>query len=214
MAYVRVFLGIIGFGFCIAALMQFTTWIKGTAEPEVVTLRELASDDRPNNIHLTVTDFVFQSEYIQGGITKNSISEAWIPMLVVEEDGSFTSPERPVIAHVDHIQDDAQYLDEVFLRTEVTGLVANRLDALDARERAHLRDVTDNANLTQAIVINIDEKFPSLFAILGFVTLGSILIAICIWLSLKAANQPEEVTEIPSMKEFQATSRGNSHGID
>ncbi len=203
MAFVRVILGIVGFGLLVVALLEFTIWVRGTSQPQRVTVADLTSADSISSFHVTVTDPGFLEDYIQGGITESSPTEAWFPVFIQNEDGTIDAPVRPLIAHVEGLRDDPDRVNEILSRSELTGILQHHQSHLSEKEKEHLQEIILDGNIEHAIVLSVDQPFPSLASLLGYTLGGCLLMGICLWLSLKAPKQPPEEMDLPSMSQYK-----------
>lgn len=145
----------IGIGTLLLGGYQTSLLLRGTEAAEVVSIEELGQETGTNNVHLTVTDFVF-GEYIVTYKKDGTPARTWFPLLT--KAGNWT--QRPVVLHSKHATSPIT-INQVLQQRTVTGVVSNFMQSLGKSQREQFAAIYPNDDLSGAIALELNGTMPS-----------------------------------------------------
>lgn len=181
----KFFLLVAGIGCCVLAVIEFQLWLKGSSQPETITLADLGSAESISNIHLEITDFTINDNYVVEQDEKSGkVRKGWFLLEIPGKnpiDPSGTTPtERPVVAQ---ISGDEDHMQEVFLRNALRGVVTTDGSGLDEDLKRDFGPSIRKGSLVNAIKFEVDRSFPSLVWVIPLFLGGIVLMLAFVYLT-------------------------------
>jgi len=182
---------------------EFYHWFNGREAPSVVSLEYLGSQQHPSNVHITVTDFEFADSYVEEYSRRSKKARCvWIPLNLPGATEFSPEPPYPVIVRVNDLEDHEARMQDVFSRTELTGMVTSGLTGISIDARNQLIKSTKQINLHEAIILEIDQHFPDFKTTTLTLMMAIVFFAVAAhaaWAQSPPPPEPTDEMEDPSL---------------
>ena len=155
MSFVGRILFYIGTGALLMGGYKSSLLLRGSIDPERVTIADVGNVNGTSNVHLSVTNFRF-GKHIVTLKEDQTWQRIWIPLLL--PDGSW--PDRKVVVHSKHVDNPAQ-LGAILQRNAVTGVASNFFQSLGSNQQEQFASIYPNVDLRGAIALELDVTMPS-----------------------------------------------------
>ncbi len=181
----KLFLLIAGIGCCFLAVIEFRLWSKGSSQPETITLAELGSADSVSNIHLEITNFTVNDNYVvEQAENSGKVRKGWFLLEIPGNnplDPLESSPtERPVVVQ---ISGDEDHMKDVLQRNELRGVVTTDGSGLDKDLKRQFGPSIRQGSLDNAIKFEVERSFPSLVWVIPLFLGGIVLMLAFVYLT-------------------------------
>jgi hypothetical protein len=152
---------------------QRTLLQQGSATPQQIRLADLTARGPGDNIHVTVTDFVFGEQYVveKKGSRWNRV---WIPMFPAEQQGG---GDIKVLMKTFHIADEGQ-LAGFYGKQTLTGVITNSIHSLGSGETEELKKAYPGADLSSVWIVEEGREFPTEAGVTRMLVIGGGLLAL------------------------------------
>src|SRR5262245_45002746 len=161
-----------GFGLLLIGGFDVSLLLRGSAEPDRITLQELGQKNGTGNVHLSITDYVVGSGMVMEKDDNDGGKRIW--MRRHTPTGEWT--DRPIIAHA-RVSDQAQ-LDRFLERSSLTCVVTNGLQGVGKYQQEKFAESYPGVNLDSAIAFQVDRRFPSPFVAFPVTIIGLLMFGI------------------------------------
>ncbi|QDV19747.1 hypothetical protein Pan153_44150 [Gimesia panareensis] len=173
MSYITRILFLLGIAATIFGVMESMLAFNGTSEPEEVTLTALGQPDGTDNVHLTITDFEYGEGVVFEEKKNGDWNQIWIPLVLPGE----TWTERPIVANTSAVKNEVD-LEQLVQRRSLTGVVTNISKGLGGEKKKQFNMMYPDVNLDEALVFQVDRRFPSLLFTIPLTLVGVVLLLV------------------------------------
>ncbi|QDU43249.1 hypothetical protein Mal52_17210 [Symmachiella dynata] len=171
MRFVGRILLLIGLGATIFGGFNSYLSLRGTSEPEPVTLSALGAADGTNNTHLSISEFTVGEQFVIEASENGKWRRVWIPLMTPEN----AWPARPVIAYTDAAANEME-LATILQRQALTGVVTNGMQGLGKNQREQFAIPYPGVNLDGALAFSVDHSFPSAVLMIPLTLIGLVFL--------------------------------------
>lgn len=161
---------IVGLGLSLYFGFELYLLSRGTSEPQLMAVAELGRRGALANVHVTITDFQ-PAEKCLIETENDRWVRAWVPLFM--PDRKWT--ERPVLAYVTSVQNDAELFARIG-RGQLTGVVTNGLQGFGSKQQGEIAPAYPNVVLSDAIAFNVGRSFPRPVVAIPLFLLGLVLL--------------------------------------
>jgi len=173
MGFITRILFVLGLGATIFGVMESLLAFNGTAKPEEITLAALGEPDGTDNVHLTITDFEYGEGVVFEEQKNGEWNQIWIPLVLPGE--KWTA--RPIVANTSSVKGEAD-LEQLVERLTLTGVVTNISKGLGKEKKEQFTMLYPEVNLDEALVFQIDRRFPSLLYTIPLTLVGVVFLLV------------------------------------